>query len=185
MPTDREAHPFEYSAWRAMIGRCHHPSNVAYEHYTKNGITVCIEWRESFSAFYEHIGPSPSKSHTVDRIEGTKGYIPGNVRWATRAEQARNRCDNVNVTIDGRTMCLKDWATELGLNYNTVCGRVFAGGWNPLDALSVPVKTARLYEWKGVSRTASEWSKIAGVDPQTIIRRAKLGMALDAQSRAV
>jgi hypothetical protein len=28
---------------------------------------------------------------TLERINGTKGYEPGNVKWATRKEQTRNR----------------------------------------------------------------------------------------------
>jgi len=43
-----------------------------------------------FEAFFGHIGPAPTKKHTVDRIDVNGNYEPGNVRWATAVEQARN-----------------------------------------------------------------------------------------------
>lgn len=80
----------EYSSWQAMIGRCHSPSHKDYPKWGGDGLTVCQEWRTSFSAFFEHIGPRPAGT-TLDRIDNRKGYQPGNVRWATPSEQQRNR----------------------------------------------------------------------------------------------
>lgn len=81
----------EYRILRLMIGRCHEPSNGSYHKYGAKGITVCPAWRDSFIAFYQHIGPRPTSRHTIDRIDGTKGYEPGNVRWATYSEQNLNK----------------------------------------------------------------------------------------------
>ena len=52
---------------------------------------MCPEWAKSFMAFFSHIGPKPSPGLTLDRIDNEKGYEPGNVRWATREQQTRNR----------------------------------------------------------------------------------------------
>lgn len=75
----------EYRHWVDMKCRC-----AKDEHYRRYGITVCPEWQKDFMAFYSHIGPKPFPKATVDRIDGTRGYEPGNVRWATYSEQNRN-----------------------------------------------------------------------------------------------
>lgn len=80
--------------------------------------------------------PTP-KHNTLDRIDNSKGYEPGNVRWATRAEQMRNTRRNVNLTHEGRTMCLKDWATELGINPVTLRYRV--RNWGVQRAFTEPI----------------------------------------------
>lgn len=81
----------EYRAWTHMIGRCHTPTDRAYARYGGRGITVCDEWRSSFQAFFDHVGKAPSSRHTIDRVDNSGGYMPGNVRWATYSEQNRNR----------------------------------------------------------------------------------------------
>lgn len=77
----------EYRTWLSMRRRCReHP------YYVSNGITVCESWQRSFEAFLAHIGPAPSEQHSIDRYPDPKGdYEPGNVRWATKAEQSGNR----------------------------------------------------------------------------------------------
>jgi hypothetical protein len=81
----------EYKAWCAMRDRCNRQNHIAYKNYGERGIKVCSEWEASFTAFLAHIGPKPTPAHTVDRINVDGNYAPGNVRWATRKEQAANK----------------------------------------------------------------------------------------------
>lgn len=81
----------EKNAWYGMLSRCHNPSNAGYRNYGGRGIAVCAEWRHSFDAFFAHIGPRPGHGYSVDRINNDGNYEPGNVRWATRVEQERNK----------------------------------------------------------------------------------------------
>lgn len=80
----------EYRTWKGIKTRCLNPNVKGFEHWGGRGITVADEWLEDFPAFLAHVGPAPSPTHSVDRIDNERGYEPGNVRWATAAEQARN-----------------------------------------------------------------------------------------------
>lgn len=81
----------EYQVWTCLKKRCLNPTNSAYHNYGGRGITVCPEWVEDFGAFLAHVGPRPTPQHTIHRIDNDKGYWPGNVRWATKKEQAANQ----------------------------------------------------------------------------------------------
>lgn len=72
--------------------RCCNPNNNAYMDYGLRGITfdfpsvrIAMEW------VMDNLGPRISKELSLDRIDNNKGYEPGNLRWATRSEQARNK----------------------------------------------------------------------------------------------
>ncbi len=87
-----------YSAWHSMITRCHCPTVSNYASYGGRGILVCDRWR-TFENFLADMGEAPAERRSPDRIDNEKGYEPGNVRWASMAEQARNRRNN-KLTVD-------------------------------------------------------------------------------------
>ncbi len=134
----------EWVVWKGMIERCTDENSASYRNYGARGVTVCPSWRESFQAFFDCVGPRPSMKHTLDRIEGSKGYEPGNVRWATKAEQNRNTRRNVVLEYQGRSQVLEDWATELGLHKMTIWNRLFKLGWSTEEALSTPPRRKKV-----------------------------------------
>lgn len=79
-----------YVPWVAMLQRCTNPRRDAFRWYGARGIVVCERWRD-FAAFLADMGPRPSPSHTIDRINPDGNYEPGNCRWATWAEQRRTQ----------------------------------------------------------------------------------------------
>lgn len=114
-------------AWRNFVSRCTNPDNAHFKNYGGRGIKVCDAWLESLTAFVEHIGPRPSPGMTVERIDNNGNYEPGNVKWATRKVQARNKRSTFQVAIDDRKQCIQDWATDLGVTANHFYRRMRKG----------------------------------------------------------
>jgi hypothetical protein len=132
----------EYIPYLAMKVRCSNPKADAYPWYGGRGIRVCAEWERSFDAFYRDVGPRPSSKHSLDRIDSNGHYEPGNVRWATKAEQARNTSANVRVEFRGETLTLVEWAERSGVPYHTLKQRI-ALGWPMERALDPAHQLAR------------------------------------------
>lgn len=117
-------HP-AYNVWKKMRSRCNNQRDEHYALYGARGIRVCARW-DSFAAFIADMGPRPPGA-TIERNDNDRGYDPGNCRWATRAEQSRNRRHLRYYTHDGRTMCIAAWAQEVGLNPCTLRARLDSG----------------------------------------------------------
>lgn len=138
-PGEAEERAALVGIWHGMIRRCTVPATIGYENYGGRGVIVCRRWLESFEAFLEDMAPRPSPRHSLDRHPDNDGnYEPGNVRWATRAEQARNKRTNRLITYQGETKCLMDWASELGMLHATLDGRL-RRGWDVERALTTPL----------------------------------------------
>lgn len=116
--------------YRGMLRRCFNPEYEHFKNYGGRGITVCARWLgdDGYKNFESDMGPRPSPIHTINREDNDGNYDPGNVRWATKREQQRNRRGNVNVTICGRTQCVSAWAEELGMTPTSFKKRI-TNGW--------------------------------------------------------
>lgn len=91
-----------YGIWRNMMDRCYKPTHPSFEGYGARGIEVYEPWHNDPQAFVDwidaNLGPRPEGTNragrslwSLDRIDNAKGYVPGNLRWATPKMQANNR----------------------------------------------------------------------------------------------
>jgi hypothetical protein len=123
-------HTKEYMTWGGMKARCRQETSKDFYRYGGKGIDICDEWANSFEAFFKHMGFAPTKHHSVDRIDNSKGYEPNNVRWATKSEQQRNRNNSIYVS-DGKTVFhLVDVAKLLGISRGSAFLRLKRGKLN-------------------------------------------------------
>lgn len=117
----------EYAVWKGIIKRCENPQCAHFGRYGGRGIRICDRWRESFSDFLADMGRRPTPDHQIDRIDNDGNYEAGNCRWATRAQQCRNRSSNRMLTYKGITLCLSDWAKRIGLTFAGIQDRMSRG----------------------------------------------------------
>ena len=123
-----------YNAWAAAKSRCTNPKNKNYANYGGRG----IEFRfPDFETFLDHIGPRPSKKHSLDRIDNNGHYEHGNVRWALIKTQNRNRRNNRLITYQGETFSVTEWAEKLGFKRYLIFDRI-KRGWSVEKAFETP-----------------------------------------------
>lgn len=90
-----------YNCWRKIKERCCHTHDKSYSEYGGKGIKMQQNWADDFKEFYNYIGDPPEDGNTyssIDRIDNSKGYEEGNIRWATTHMQARNKTKMKNNT---------------------------------------------------------------------------------------
>lgn len=128
-----------WKRWRSMRARCEMPNTKSYPAYGGRGIAVCERWKQDYENFLMDMGECPSEKFTIDRIDNNLGYSPGNCRWATKLEQARNQSSNHLLTFNGKTLCITEWAEETGINNRTLRTRL-RKGWSIEQTLTTPPK---------------------------------------------
>lgn len=116
-----------YKIYKGMKERTMKEYNKKYKNYGGRGIKICDEWLNDFKTFYEWaISNGYEEGLTIDRIDVNGNYEPSNCRWATIKEQQNNRRNNHNITYNGETHTMKQWAEKLGINYKTLERRINA-----------------------------------------------------------
>lgn len=133
----------EYICLNNILQRCNNSESTSYPRYGAKGVSVCDEWNslEKYPAFLAYMGRRPSDKHSIDRFPNCKGnYEPGNVRWATKAQQSENRGSTIFIEYNGETKCIADTARKYKIPVSTLLYRI-KKGWPPNDAIIIPSRS--------------------------------------------
>jgi hypothetical protein len=167
----------EYLALGNAYQRCTNPKSRNYKNYGGRG----IEFRfsslgDAVIQVIAAIGSRPA-GKTLDRVDNEGHYEAGNLRWATRSEQARNSRLRPNaagrkgVTLDRR--CRNKWIARIKLK-----GRqIHLGSFVDLDS------AARAYDAAAVELHGEYacTNKMLGLLPDEPVRKQPQSVTLFAQ----
>jgi hypothetical protein len=131
-----------HTTWRCMKERCLQKCSTEYARYGGRGISICDRWM-SFVNFLEDMGEKPS-GYSIDRIDPNGNYEPGNCRWATATEQARNTRRNRILTIHGMSKTVAEWSECDGAATSGNIASRLHRGWSHTEAVfgkAQPCKT--------------------------------------------
>jgi len=78
----------ELTAYIQAKSRCHDANRHDYAYYGGRGIRFLYK---SFEQFLKDVGPKPSAILSLDRINNSGNYEPGNCRWADAKIQRNNQ----------------------------------------------------------------------------------------------
>ena len=125
----------------AMRSRCENPKNISYKNYGGRGISVCTEWTEDFSNFYNWaINNGYEKGLQIDRIDNNGNYEPGNCRWATNKQNQMNKRTTLFYEFNGETKTLKELSEQYCVPYKRLYSRVRDFNWDIEKALTTPIR---------------------------------------------
>jgi len=124
-----------YKVWTSMLQRCLNPNSQKFGRYGARGIRVADEWRE-FARFLSDMGAQPA-GLTLERNDNEGDYRKENCAWATQKAQSHNRSTTHNLTHNGTTRCVSEWARQIGVSVQTLHSRL-RSGWTVEEALTRP-----------------------------------------------
>jgi hypothetical protein len=158
----------EYKAWCGMMARCYNNKSSSYPLYGGRGIFVCERWKKSFENFLRDMGKSPTKNHSLDRINNGGPYSPKNCKWSTDKEQCLNRRSNIIVEYGGEKYVLSELSKKLNIPYPRMRWR-YHQGMSIDDIVDLKRRNEKLIDGK----TMVERSRELGVHRSTLYRRLK------------
>lgn len=175
----RTTHPAEWGIWRAMRARCNPSVKTTFgDNYHGRGITVCSEWDDSdagFKTFLDDMGPRPSNTHSIERVDNNLGYSKDNCVWATKKRQARNRSSNRLITFGGETLTLAEWEARTGIHRCAISYRL-DHGWSEEDTLTTPVLKHKV-RIDGFELSVRQFAKKYCIPYTTATRKLKAGIS--------
>ncbi len=184
------SHPL-YIVWKSMKSRCYCKTNIAWEIYGGNGVSVCPEWKDDFIAFYNWaINNGWKKGLEIDKDikykekHGTVTgiiYSPEYCCFVTSEENNNNRSVTIFLNYNGENKSLSEWSKFLNLELKLLYDRIFKQKMPIELAFNKPIRASnrgKLFEINGEYRTLTEWCKFYNQPDVRVIARLRKGWSL-------
>ena len=99
--------------WQAIKFRCEDPTSRHWFRYGGRGIKLSDEFQDP-RIFVEHVRslPGASRNLQIDRIDNSKGYERGNLRWVDNRTNCNNRDCTIAVRYNGTDIPLSDFVRD-------------------------------------------------------------------------
>lgn len=120
---DSATYEILYNVWKNMIHRCEDETSDRYYTYGERGISVCEEWHD-FRTFAKWATENGWKRGlSIERKNLNKDYCSENCTFITMAEQAKNKTNNIRISINGDDQCLSEWCRRLNFPFKIAWSR--------------------------------------------------------------
>jgi hypothetical protein len=107
--------------------KCLNAKDPQYKNYGQRGISFHPDWASDRAQFVKEviaeIGLKSCRWESLDRKNNDGNYEPGNLRWASKQEQAINRRSSALVTIGGAMTPRAEIARASGVSADTMAKR--------------------------------------------------------------
>lgn len=115
--------------YTSMKQRCYDKNCTSYSRYGARGITVCEEWLNDRTIFYDWcILSGYDIDLTIDRIDNDKGYSPDNCRWVDYVVQSNNRRNINRYEVNGEMLTLTEICKKYNIKESTMWNRFYRDG---------------------------------------------------------
>ena len=157
--TKEQTSSFLYSTWNGMKQRCLDPNSSHYHRYGGRGVTICEEWLNDYSKFYEWaIKNGASKEMTLDRIDVNGDYEPSNCRWADVETQMNNTSQNRFIEYNGEKLTVMQWSRRTGIEEGTIRMRLDRYGYSVGEALGYESHTKKSWDRSHTRKPVNQYS---------------------------
>lgn len=128
-----------FRIWSGIKTRCLDKNVIEYPRYGGRGITICDEWKESFTSFRDWaLSNGYSDELTCDRIDNNGDYCPENCRWVDIKTQQNNKRTNKFLTYKNETHTVSEWEKIRGFKRGLILSRLKLG-WSIEKAIESEV----------------------------------------------
>lgn len=125
-----------YKVYHSMKQRCQNPNSCGFQNYGGRGISVSVEWSDSYYAFRSWAKSNGyAEGLQIDRIDVNGNYEPANCRWVSAKVNGNNQRKTIIITHEGVTRPITEWAAVLGIREGTLRSRIQELGMTVEEAL--------------------------------------------------